>query len=240
MSKIEIPKSFGAYAFAKRPRTDESMISVSHDVVTWYASKVLAAFEKCLFDEGVESGLTDYHLDKTTQYYHTWEDAGCDVRRACIIYLLTYTRYFRNEQKPNSARWVIENYELFSWVLRQIEVELEMLLDDDYKFGRVVVTAANRYVLPGDKTLLLVGARHWSHAMHLQWDQIKPTLKTQVDEAGYIAIRESEVQGFVDQWDEFMTREQAYVVARMAKQLNVRRPKSGSVTEPILWSEDIH
>lgn len=240
MSKIEIPKSFGAYAFADKPRVSETMLAVSHDNVEWYASKVLAAFEKCLFDDTVSSGLTDYHLDKTTQYYDMWAEAGCDVRRACIIYLLTYTRYFRDEQKPNSARWVIENYELFSWVLRQVEIEQGMLLDEDYKLKRVVVTAANRYILPGDKTLLLVGARHWSRAMHLQWDQIKPVLKTQVDEAGYIAIRESEEQGFIDQWDEFLTRFQAYVVARMAKQLNVRRPKSGSVNEPILWSEDIH
>lgn len=225
-------------AFAEHPRAPEP-INDDPLAIIEYVEKFLPLFNSCLFDKPEDSGLTDYHLDKTIQYHGEWALAGCDLRRASLIYLLTYTRYLK-EEKSTSAQWVIRNYDLFSWVLRKLEVEAGTLVDNDYKLKRVVVTAANKMITPDGNVLLLVGARHWSMAMHAQWRLIKDAVKATATPEEYTVMREGEDQGFIDQWDQYMTRREAYVVARMAGQLNVRRAKSGNPLEPVLWSEDIH
>lgn len=88
---------------------------------------------------------------------------------------------------------------------------------------RRVVTAAN---VCGD--LLLVGARHWSAAMHAQIDAIGR-------DDHNVSIHD---QGFIDQFDVYMSREQAYIVALVADQLNQYREKT--FPRDRLFSEDLH
>ena len=45
-------------------------------------------------------------------------------------------------------------------------------------------------------------------------------------------------QGFIDQWGEYFTREEALVIATHAGQINKVRPKSGPADE--LFSEDLY
>lgn len=227
-------------AFSKRTTDAENISKVDPTTLQRYVDLVLPRLAQILFDKPRES-LTDYHLDKAYQYHDKWISEGFDVRRASVIYLLTYTHYLYKTEKSKSCEFVIENYELFSWVLKFIEHPLRLQDDSQKPFPYYVVAAANRYTTPdGERDFMLVGARHWSHAMHLQFDSIRDALKVIYAPDEYTQIRNSEEQGFINQCDEFMTRYQAYVVARVAGQLNTRRPKSGSAGEPILWSEDLY
>lgn len=107
-----------------------------------------------------------------------------------------------------------------------------LLTDDCYQYitkdippiKRIVVTAANRHVRTG---LLLVGARHWSKAMTAQAKacQIKP-LDMLDDEFE---------QGFIDQYDQFMSRKDA---KRIAKQNG--QPLIGEDWGDELFSENLH
>lgn len=98
---------------------------------------------------------------------------------------------------------------------------------DSLQPGRRVVAAANRY---GD--LICVGARHGSPAM---WSQLKAVKEDRLLEADKMGRAE---EGFVDQWDVFMTREEAYDVAMESGQINTVRLKSAAFGK--LHSEDIH
>ena len=226
-------------AFFDTPRESERIDYIPGQLDE-YCSRMIDAIRETLFDNADTSGYTDYHLDKAYQYFDAWEAAGLDVRRAAMIYLLTYTRYFDGQEKPNSSSWVVQNYELFSWALKCIEYEAGLANELPHRHIRVVVTAANRMIMPDGLVLQLVGARHWSSAMHMQWVPIRNRLKEDLSKEDYVALRNSEEQGFIDQWDEFLTRSEAYVVARLAGQINTRRLKSGNPGETILWSEDIH
>lgn len=95
--------------------------------------------------------------------------------------------------------------------------------------GRFVVCAACKY---GD--LILAGARHFSPAMQSQMDKIKEDGLIDMDNLGRAE------QGFLDQYDVFMSREEAYEVALHAGQLNTRRSKSGSKNSKTLFSEDLY
>ncbi len=226
-------------AFFDVPRNSERIDYVPGQLDE-YCSRMLDPIRDALFDNADSSGYTDYHLDKAYQYFDLWESKGLDIRRAAMIYLLTWTRYFDGQKKPDSANWVIENYELFSWALQCIEYEAGVAKELPHRHFRVVVTAANRMTMADGLVIQLVGARHWSPAMHLQWVPIRNQLKADLSKEAYEALRGSEVQGFIDQWDEFLTRREAYVVARLAGQINTRRTKSGNPSETVLWSEDIH
>lgn len=227
-------------AFSKRIAGAEHVSKVDPTTLRRYVDLVLPRLDMLLFDKPGES-LTDYHLDKAYQYHDKWVGEGLDVRRASVIYLLAYTHYLYNTEKSKSCEFVIENYELFSWVLEFTE-HLQGLPDDSQKpFTHYVVAAANRYTTPdGGRDFVLVGARHWAPAMHIQADFLDEALKVMYSPDECSQIRNSEEQGFINQRDEFMTRYQAYVVARVSGQLNSRRPKSGNVGEPILWSEDLY
>lgn len=94
--------------------------------------------------------------------------------------------------------------------------------------SRRVVTAANKY---GDT--ILVGARHCSPAMQTQMNAIKEDRIMDAEISGKAQ------QGFIDQWDVFMTREEAYKVALDNGQINLMRLKWPSYSKD-LFSEDIH
>lgn len=70
--------------------------------------------------------------------------------------------------------------------------------------SRRVVCAANRY-----GNLLLLGARHWDETM---WKQ-KNSMELQKIES------ERYEQGFINTWGEFLTREEAWMVASQNNQI---------------------
>ena len=95
--------------------------------------------------------------------------------------------------------------------------------------GRFVVCAACRY---GD--LIVAGARHSSPAMCSQLDRIREDRLLEDDKMGRAE------QGFIDQFDVFMSRDEAYQVALAAGQLNTRRSKSSNPGSTTLFSEDLY
>jgi len=94
---------------------------------------------------------------------------------------------------------------------------------------RRIMCAANRYTIPNDGGhVLLCGASHWDKAMHSQANAF--------DDYLWSAIRASEEQGFIDQGGEFLSREDAFAVARDAGQI-IRRCGND---ERRLFSENIY
>lgn len=79
---------------------------------------------------------------------------------------------------------------------------------------------------PEERYVTFVGVRHFDMLMNSQIRNCRLNLNKGEYE-----------QGFVDQYGVFMTRAEAYVVARDAGQLNYRRPYTSSGTE--LHSEDV-
>lgn len=90
---------------------------------------------------------------------------------------------------------------------------------------RRVVAAANKY---GD--VIVVADRHHSRFMNSQLKILK--------EAGVIKSTHTREQGFIDNQGNFLTREEACVVAREAGQINQVRLKTNPFHE--LFSEDLY
>lgn len=95
--------------------------------------------------------------------------------------------------------------------------------------GRFVVCAACRY---GE--LIVCGARHFDKVMHSQLRQMREDKLFAFEVAGRAE------QGFIDQYGVFMTREEAFEVAKAAGQLNVRRLKTPHPDSTELFSEDLY
>lgn len=95
--------------------------------------------------------------------------------------------------------------------------------------GRFVVCAACRY---GE--LIVCGARHFDMVMHSQLKQMREDKLFDFEQAGRAE------QGFIDQFGVFMDREEAFLVAQEAGQLNVRRTKSSNPGSTTLFSEDLY
>lgn len=93
--------------------------------------------------------------------------------------------------------------------------------------GRFVVCAACQY---GD--VIIAGARHYDGVMRSQ------LMAYPKDHPVRTMKRSLVVQGFIDQYGVFMTREEALVVAKEAGQINVRREKT--FPEDELFSEDLY
>lgn len=92
---------------------------------------------------------------------------------------------------------------------------------------RRVVCTANKYKLTSGESMFFVGVRHFCPVMRQNMQPYKD-----------IIIRDSEVQGFVDQFGVFMDRSHALHVADNASQLNIARPKTWPENE--LFSEDLY
>lgn len=93
---------------------------------------------------------------------------------------------------------------------------------------RYVVASANKY---GD-LITVIGSRHGSPAMHSALNAIREEKLIDMDNRGKAQ------QGFIDQWDVFMTREEAWEVAVNSGQLNLRRMQSCPGRKE-LFSEDV-
>ncbi len=93
---------------------------------------------------------------------------------------------------------------------------------------RRVVCAANKYdCYYGGIDMIFIGVRHFCPIMRQNMETHKDFIK-----------RESEVQGFIDQFGVFMDRKEALQVAREAGQLNIARIKTWPDDE--LFSEDLY
>lgn len=88
-------------------------------------------------------------------------------------------------------------------------------------YQRRVVCAANRHL---DTNVLVIGPRHYDETMHKHIAQL-----------GY--RHHPMEQGFIDQHGDFLSREEALIVARAANQIRV---KSGDPDSDELFSEDLY
>lgn len=214
-----------------------------------YLDLIVESFDRKVFCSGYKSELclamVAAHGDKAYQYFDEWAEAGISQGRGSLLYLMAYTTFYWEYKKIPKVQWVIDNYRLFLPYI--IMAEKEMGIYEYYKrnddlppleqqtwqqqndLTRYVVTAANRY---GD--ILIVGARHFSPAMRSQLDAIRAAGGED------LCMKGTEEQGFIDQWDVFMTRKEAFLVAQYAGQINTRREKSGTWQSRELFSEDIH
>lgn len=86
-----------------------------------------------------------------------------------------------------------------------------------------IVCAANKCTLTGS---IILGARHWDQHMHNQAE----TVFGEWDSHGTVE------QGFINQFGEFRTREEAWGIACKAGQ--ILRRVSGD--EPLLYSENLY
>ena len=87
-----------------------------------------------------------------------------------------------------------------------------------------IVCAAIRY----EDGFLLIGARHFDLIMHATLAKIKAEDSTWA--------YQNAVQGFIDQFGKFYTREEAYIVAKEMGQYN----PWGSHHPGVLYSEDLY
>lgn len=83
-----------------------------------------------------------------------------------------------------------------------------------------IVCAANKFLIkysPNEiEELMIAGPRHWDSVMYGIWDKLDDYLISCID-------RNSEEQGFVDQFGKFYTRKEAYIILlkRIIKSLEI-------------------
>jgi hypothetical protein len=97
---------------------------------------------------------------------------------------------------------------------------------------RTIVAAAFRATLKDGSKLTVPCARHGTPDAHALFDALRSGGLLKNDHAI------GEDQGFIDQFGDYHTREQAYVIAKHAHQLD-GRVKTGS-RETSLYSEDLY
>ncbi len=101
---------------------------------------------------------------------------------------------------------------------------------DGRKLQRRIVSAANRFRLKTGGFIVVPGARHYSPDMAAVIDLLEEQLDTR-----HVY---GEDQGFIDQWGEYHTREEALVIATHAGQINTIRQKGAPYDT--LFSEDLY
>lgn len=101
-------------------------------------------------------------------------------------------------------------------------------VDVHTKFKRRIVCAANRYELKEGGHIIVPSVRHYSKEHHHIIDRL-PIVSEYVG---------GDDQGFVDQYSNYWTREEAVIIAKHAGQLNTVRKKTGPANE--LFSEDLY
>ena len=100
---------------------------------------------------------------------------------------------------------------------------LQYINKDINPVKRIVVTAANKL---GDTGILLVGARHWDSVMRAQWKVLKNTVEVEQKDIE---------QGFIDQYGQFLSRKEAFIVANENGQKLI-----GENWHNELFSENLH
>lgn len=100
--------------------------------------------------------------------------------------------------------------------------------DNDTKYQRKIVSAANRYTLKTGEQIVIPSVRHYSreHAPILKL--LEPYLVTR------FVVEPN--QGFVDQYSNYWTREEAMIIATYANQVKIDR----GGPEDMLFSEDLY
>lgn len=101
---------------------------------------------------------------------------------------------------------------------------------DGRKLQRRIVCAANRFEMKNGKVLVIPGSRHYSRDMARVIDELRDQMVC--DHA------HGDDQGFIDQWGDYHTREEALIIATHAGQINTVRKKGGPGYE--LFSEDLY
>jgi hypothetical protein len=95
-----------------------------------------------------------------------------------------------------------------------------------------IVCAANKYTIDFSneppETLIITGARHYDKIMRQQINAL--------DEY-YWSCKTEEVQGFIDQFGNFLTREEAYIIAKENGQI-IR--ECGNPNSVQLFSEHLY
>lgn len=110
----------------------------------------------------------------------------------------------------------------------QVQYFKELYAKDNFR-PQVVVCAANRDESTG---LLICGPRHWDRVMRAQADAIFP--KEEFDRK--TKKLRFEDQGFIDQYGNFLTREQAKIIALRMGQVILNRDKG----DKELYSEELY
>lgn len=100
--------------------------------------------------------------------------------------------------------------------------------NNNKKYQRRIVSAANRYTLLSGETIVIPCVRHYSKEHQLIIDNLPLKTKHVIDNN----------QGFIDQYSNYWTREEALVIAANAGQINTVREKS--FPENKLFSEDLY
>ena len=96
------------------------------------------------------------------------------------------------------------------------------------KYQRRIVSAANRYELLSGETIVVPCVRHYSKEHHIILDHLPLKTNHVVDDN----------QGFIDQYSNYWTREEALIIATKAGQINTIREKS--FPKDKLFSEDLY
>ena len=79
-----------------------------------------------------------------------------------------------------------------------------------------IVCAANKFVIKYSENeqeiLIIAGVRHWDAIMRGVWDTLDDYIISCID-------RNKEEQGFLDQFNNFLTRKEAYIIAKEKGQI---------------------
>lgn len=91
------------------------------------------------------------------------------------------------------------------------------LKTEEYKMVKPrIVCAANKYLIEYStneiEELVIAGARHWDSVMRGIWDTLDDYTISRID-------RNKEEQGFIDQFGNFYTRKEAYIIAKENDQI---------------------
>lgn len=105
--------------------------------------------------------------------------------------------------------------------------------DSIYEVQRRVVTAANVFHLLDGRDIVVPAARHFSPAMSMIANLLEEG--GMMDRKGRIGYRHED-QGFIDQFDRYLTREEAYIVANAYGR--ILKDRNGDDKE--LYSEGLH
>lgn len=94
---------------------------------------------------------------------------------------------------------------------------LHWIHDEEIFVQRVIVSAANKYTLTTGEELIIPCVRHTNPVLS---QQIKVLMTAGLLDKGWC---KPDDQGFIDQYYNWWSREDAYVIAGAAKQINYER-----------------
>lgn len=101
-----------------------------------YLNRILEPFWKEVFGKTPSEmwcgGIVSSHGDKCRGYNREWEQAGINDNRGSLLFLLTYTKEFGDNEKHKSDQWVIDNYEKYLPMIEKAEAfVLENILNHE-------------------------------------------------------------------------------------------------------------